>query len=88
MSPIYTAEVVGNKITWLGQSPPESENGIPFRVSVLLAQPPDLAQAERGRLVGEALRNLAAMDAFADIDDAVEWQREQRRDRPLPGRDD
>lgn len=29
----------------------------------------------------EAIRELREMDAFADIEDPVEWQREQRKDR-------
>jgi hypothetical protein len=36
----------------------------------------------------EALEQLAHLNAFAEIDDPVEWQRELRRDRPLPGRDE
>jgi hypothetical protein len=37
--------------------------------------------------MAEALENLAALDAFSEISDPVEWQREIRKDRPLPGRD-
>lgn len=44
--------------------------------------------AERRRRIGDALGKLAASGAFADIEDPVAWQHEQRRDRPLPGRDD
>ncbi|MFL5384878.1 MAG: hypothetical protein ACJ8GN_20355 [Longimicrobiaceae bacterium] len=46
-----------------------------------------LTREERGRQIADALDKLAAMHAFADIDDPVEWQREIRKDRPLPGRD-
>jgi len=35
--------------------------------------------ADRGRI----LDKLAASGAFADINDPVDWQREQRRDRKL-----
>lgn len=33
-----------------------------------------------------ALERLVAAAPFADVD-AAEWEREQRRERPLPGRD-
>jgi len=35
----------------------------------------------------EAFAALRAMDPFRDIPDPVEWQREIRKDRPLPGRE-
>lgn len=41
----------------------------------------------QGRRMAQALENLAAADAFSEISDPVEWQREIRKDRPLPGRD-
>ena len=47
----------------------------------------DIPDADRGRLMAEALEGLAKLDPFADIDDPVAWQREIRKDRPLPGRE-
>ena len=35
----------------------------------------------------DALKELRKLGAFKDITDPVAWQREQRQDRPLPGRD-
>jgi hypothetical protein len=35
----------------------------------------------------DALKELRKLGAFQDISDPVAWQREQRQDRPLPGRD-
>ena len=35
----------------------------------------------------QALKELRKLGAFGDITDPVAWQREQRMDRPLPGRD-
>lgn len=32
-------------------------------------------------------KQLANMNAFSEIKDPVAWQREIRKDRPLPGRD-
>lgn len=36
--------------------------------------------------VKKAVRNLQAVGAFRSIKDPVAWQRETRKDRPLPGR--
>lgn len=35
----------------------------------------------------EAFAKLRAMNIFRDIEDPLAWQREIRKDRPLPGRD-
>lgn len=42
----------------------------------------------RREIIRESLEKLAKMKAFSEIDDPVEWQREIRRDRPLPGREE
>ena len=34
-----------------------------------------------------ALEKLAELGTFSEIEDPVAWQREIRKDRPLPGRD-
>jgi len=36
--------------------------------------------------VKKAVRNLQAVGAFHTIKDPIAWQREMRKDRPLPGR--
>lgn len=36
----------------------------------------------------EALKELRKLGAFKDVADPVAWQREQRKDRTLPGRDE
>jgi len=45
------------------------------------------ADAQRGKRIKAALETLAELGTFADITDPVEWQRQQRKDRPLPGRE-
>lgn len=42
-------------------------------------------QVRRDRLAA-ALEQAVALNPFAEIADPVAWQREQRHDRPLPGR--
>ncbi|MBA4379248.1 MAG: hypothetical protein C0393_00900 [Anaerolinea sp.] len=45
------------------------------------------AEEERGKRIKAALQTLAELGTFADITDPVEWQRQIRKDRPLPGRE-
>lgn len=44
--------------------------------------------ARRRRRLKRAFATLAEMGTFADIQDPVEWQRQIRKDRPLPGREE
>ena len=53
-----------------------------------LAAPPQLSDDEQRRTKGlAALNRIAARGGIAGIDDPLAWQREQRADRPLPGRE-
>ena len=45
------------------------------------------AEAERKKLLRKAFETLAELGTFADITDPVEWQKQIRKDRPLPGRE-
>jgi phage FluMu gp28-like protein len=59
---------------------------------LLLEQRARLSKAEmddegRGQRLAEALLKLQAAHPFNGISDPVAWQREIRKDRPLPGRD-
>lgn len=65
--------------------PPELRH-TKVRVTATLEAAPETAAAER-RTPLEALKELRKLGAFADVADPVAWQRQQRRDRPLPGRD-
>lgn len=48
---------------------------------------PASAEAERAKRIKAALQTLVDLNTFADITDPVEWQRQIRKDRPLPGRE-
>jgi hypothetical protein len=41
---------------------------------------------ERSKRIKASFQRLAKMKTFSGIQDPVQWQREVRRDRPLPGR--
>lgn len=63
--------------------PPELRN---TKVRVTATLEPATRAQERGTPL-EALKELRGLGTFKDIDDPVAWQRAQRRDRPLPGRE-
>ena len=44
------------------------------------------AEEQRSERIKTALQTLAELGTFADITDPLEWQRQLRKDRPLPGR--
>lgn len=48
---------------------------------------PEIALMERQRKAVAILQDIASSGGL-NIDDPVAWQREQRQDRPLPGRED
>lgn len=82
----FDAVLRGGRVEWTGDPPAGLPDGTPVRVQVTLpaADPPD---AERSRQLLAVLEQLAAMGTGEKYGDPIEWQREQRRDRPLPGRE-
>lgn len=49
---------------------------------------PPISDSQRRQQLADALENAAALNPYRKIHDPVVWQREQREDHPLPGRDD
>ena len=84
MADSYRALLKGDRLEWTDGEPRHLASEQPVEVTIL-DQPNRIA--ERRRLMAEALENLADADAFSEISDPVEWQREIRKDRPLPGRE-
>ena len=92
MSQTFHAILRGDRLEWTGDAPSalSPDRAIPVTVVVeeSAGSPIDADDdGERWRLAVEALRRIAARDPFAGIGDPVEWQREIRTDRPLPGRE-
>jgi hypothetical protein len=85
MSESYKAILKGNRLEWTDTAPSDLAGEQQVEVTIL-----DEADGlgDRRRRMAEALEKLAAADAFSEIADPVEWQREIRKDRPLPGRED
>jgi hypothetical protein len=84
MGDSYRAILRGNRLEWSDAGPVDLNPEQPVEVTIL--DEPDQT-ANRRKRMAEALEKLAASDAFSEISDPSEWQREIRRDRRLPGRD-
>lgn len=82
----YRAVLKGDRLEWTEITPdlPDHE-GVP--VYVILLDAPAGEQVQRGQRMASILAELAAAGGVSSISDPVAWQREIRKDRPLPGRD-
>jgi hypothetical protein len=86
MSTTYKAILRGDRVEWLGEAP-DTNGGVAVQITVIQQETP-AERAARGQAVLEALNALAASGAAEAFGDPLEWQREIRKDRPLPGRDE
>ena len=87
MQRIFEAILKGNLLEWANEVPRQGDR--PVRVYVTLQEEPSTLSAEfRRQKIVEILEKIAANNVFAEISDPVEWQRDLRQDRPLPGRDE
>jgi len=82
----YRAILKGDRLEWTNAAPTDLNAEQPVEVTIV-SSPTDSDVVARGRRMVEILEKLAAMNAFSEISDPVEWQREIRKDRPLPGRE-
>lgn len=83
MLPTYPAVLRAGSLDW-GEDPPALPPGaVPVHVTLLAAPSP----ADGGPAMAEALSALAAIGGPSGFGEPVEWQREARAERPLPGRD-
>ncbi len=81
----YKAILHDNQVEWL-EPPPEKPGTVQVYITVLEEPAPELLP-KRGRVMAEALAELARRGTFAEIADPVAWQRELRSERALPDRD-
>ncbi|MEG4941484.1 hypothetical protein [Microcoleus sp. F4-D5] len=87
MQRIFEAILKGNLLEWANDVPRQGDR--PVRVYVTLQEERSTLSAEfRRQRIFEILEKIAASNVFVDISDPVEWQRDLRQDRPLPGRDE
>ena len=76
-------------VEWISGKPKTQE---PIEVKISIWEEPwgkkrDSKDKENGKRLAELFEKLAELGTFSDIEDPVAWQREIRKDRPLPGRD-
>ena len=83
----YRAILKGNRLEWIESEPTHLDSEQPVEVTIL-DTPGDVDTTTQGQRMAKALERLAAANTFAHIKDPVAWQREIRKDRPLPGRDE
>ena len=86
----YRATLKGDRVEWSGEEPERALHDRAVPVYITLLEDTELSSdmPSQGQRMADALEKLAAINALAHIDDPVAWQREQRRERPLPGRQD
>ena len=86
MLPTYKAVLDENRVEWL-ERPPKQSGAV--RVHITILEDPLLGStAGRGRMMADALAELARRGTFAASVDPVAWQRDVRTDRALPNRVD
>ena len=84
----YQALLKGDRLEWTEAAPRLQPDQQSVKVYVTIVPEDEAAVEARGRRKTEALEKLDELGTFAELKDPVEWQRELRRDRPLPGRDE
>jgi hypothetical protein len=87
----YTAVLTdGNRLDWRGERP--SQGTVPVAVAVTLLEDVTSTPGEEAVPSIDCLRQIAELPmskrSGLAIVDPVAWQKEQRRDRPLPGREE
>jgi hypothetical protein len=80
----YTAILRDGRLEWESEAPPLPTNK-PVRVQVTLMESDSTKPS--GKRMADALERLAEMGGLQSFGDPLEWQREVRVDRALPGRD-
>lgn len=86
MLPTYPAYLREDHVQWIAEVPPVLSTEHPVRVHVTLLDPVSSNGTDRGKRMAAALEKLAAVGGLS-IADPLAWEREQREDRQLPGRE-
>lgn len=84
----YRAILKGDRLEWSGDAPARLDRQLAVAVHVTLLEEPGEARIglEQGQRMAAALDQLAAIHAVKELEDPAGWEREIRRDRPLPDR--
>ena len=87
MPQTFRALLRGDQLEWTTQRPTVIPADQPVLVDVTVSEEPFMTKPQSGRSMAAILEQLAQTGSFAEISDPVEWQRDLRADRSLPGRD-
>lgn len=87
MHPTYKAVLRGDRLEWSDEVPEQIRSQAKVAVFVTIVGDTSQVEESRGRRMADALARLAARGGPVSIDDPSAWQREQREERPLPGRE-
>ena len=87
MPQTFRALLRGDQLEWTPRRPTVIPADQPVLVDVTVSDEPCTTKPQTGRSMAAILEQLAQTGSFAEISDPVEWQRNLRADRSLPGRD-
>lgn len=87
MKDTYRAILHGDRLEWSGGTPDAVYRDRPVAVRVTILEEASSAKDGRGQRMAAALERLADSRALSNLSDPATWEREVRRERPLPGRD-
>lgn len=84
---MHRAKIHGNTIEWSGDEPEKVKVSDSVDVYVTFVEDAPVQSEPNGKLAVEILKRIADRGGIPSIPDPVSWQREIRKDRPLPGRE-
>jgi hypothetical protein len=87
MSEAYRAVLRGDHVEWTGDKPSPSQTALVVEVTVLGAAE-ESEHRSNGPAMAAALEAIARAGTFTPGGDPLAWERAERADRPLPGRDE
>lgn len=89
MPPTYKATLRGNRLEWNEAVPQALADDQPIAVQVTILDEihAPVTPPTAGQVMAAILEQLAQQPTLASMSDPVAWQRAQRRERPLPGRE-
>lgn len=88
MSETYKATLRGDKIEWETDAPTILKQEKSVAVYVTIVGENGASNLPNGKKMAEVLNKIAAKGGVSTIGNASEWQREQRRDRNIAGREE
>jgi len=84
----YRAILRGDRLEWRGEEPESlpRQRGIEVIVTILSEETSSRRKNGRGAAMAAALQRLADAGGLPEMRDPLQWERDTRADRPLPGR--